>query len=515
MFKLPTRIDALLLFLLLVHSHGQLFLAGGRGKAILELYKADRTTLIGPLVNKLVIDLANASSINIKASAKCLQTLRISSVSFFVDGKLVRTDNNAPYWMIGDTNGAWTPAVGRHTIYAKAYRRNDAKGRLMLRTLTNVIVIDSRTKSPVAAAAPVKAPVAAVPTIAPVTVPSFAPNKVPSFAPNKVPMLATIPMATILPVPTRTPVATAVPLAPTKTPLRAATTMAPKSSSSKPPTRSPTKIPTRVPTKRPTRLPTTRTPTEAPIIPCNVNTIAYLNCITRSNKTLRLNGTAAEDKALQWLVVNDTLALTPNSESNKTRLRQRFALLTFGFQPLSDGKLVFQGYKWDLSVLDECKWGLPRVSCTRGQVSFITVDRVNGTIPPDLSWLTALQYVSYSGGFLYGTLPSQLGQLTQLSYFSIYDNYVQGTIPSSIGAWSSMANFDVAGNKLSGIVPTTVSAWNALVYAYFYSNKLNGTMPLFGGGFCPSQTNVSFLKADCDNSTGKAKISCACCSSCY
>jgi hypothetical protein len=36
--------------LMLVKDKGQLILAGGRGKVKLELYQADRTTLIGPMV---------------------------------------------------------------------------------------------------------------------------------------------------------------------------------------------------------------------------------------------------------------------------------------------------------------------------------------------------------------------------------------------------------------------------------------------------------------------------------
>jgi hypothetical protein len=44
--------------LMLVKAKGQLILADGRGKVKLELYQADRTTLIGPMVDDMIIDLA-------------------------------------------------------------------------------------------------------------------------------------------------------------------------------------------------------------------------------------------------------------------------------------------------------------------------------------------------------------------------------------------------------------------------------------------------------------------------
>jgi hypothetical protein len=60
--------------ILLVRVQGQLILASGRGKVKLELYKADRTTLIGPMVAEMVIDLAKAPKLNIKGSSRASRT---------------------------------------------------------------------------------------------------------------------------------------------------------------------------------------------------------------------------------------------------------------------------------------------------------------------------------------------------------------------------------------------------------------------------------------------------------
>jgi hypothetical protein len=61
--------------------HGQLILAGGRAKLKLELYHADRITLIGPIVDAMVIDLAKTPKLNIKGSGKSsLQNRRCRSL---------------------------------------------------------------------------------------------------------------------------------------------------------------------------------------------------------------------------------------------------------------------------------------------------------------------------------------------------------------------------------------------------------------------------------------------------
>jgi hypothetical protein len=110
-----------------------------------------------------------------------------------------------------------------------------------------------------------------------------------------------------------------------------------------------------------------------------------------------MNGTTAEDKALQWLLNTDPLQLLPTSEANKTRLRQRFALLTFGFQPSGFGQVVHQSQYWNLATVDECAWS--GFSCESEQVTSINAEDfiITGTLPPDLSWLTAMKSVSILG----------------------------------------------------------------------------------------------------------------------
>jgi hypothetical protein len=109
---------SLFLSIFISRAHAQLFLAAGRGHAILELFSADnRATAIGPLVDNMSIDLAKTPQVDIKASAKTgLQSFRVKSMKFSVDNKLVYTDSATPFWMYKGSIGGWTPTVGVHSI---------------------------------------------------------------------------------------------------------------------------------------------------------------------------------------------------------------------------------------------------------------------------------------------------------------------------------------------------------------------------------------------------------------
>jgi hypothetical protein len=55
----------------------------------------------------------------------------VVSVSFKLDGTLIRTENDIPYCVAGDNNGslkAWQPAVGNHTLVATPFSKRWGNG---------------------------------------------------------------------------------------------------------------------------------------------------------------------------------------------------------------------------------------------------------------------------------------------------------------------------------------------------------------------------------------------------
>jgi hypothetical protein len=117
----------------------------------------------------------------------------------------------------------------------------------------------------------------------------------------------------------------------------------------------PTKAPTKATTKAPTMLTTQSLLT------------SFINNITLSNRTIVANGPTPEDRALNYLIVNDTtfnftqlLSLTSMMTNMvQFRIRQRYALLTLWFQQAFTNTTWTNKGGWLLSA-NECdtfyKW---------------------------------------------------------------------------------------------------------------------------------------------------------------
>jgi hypothetical protein len=431
---------------MLVKVQGQLILAGGRGKVKLELYNADRTTLIGPMVDDMVIDLAKTPKLNIKGSGKSrFQNRRFSSMSFFVDGKMVRTDSTVPSWMLGDPDSAWTPTVGVHTIKAAGYRFNEGKGDIMLESSVRVIMIDTRTKTPTKApaAGPVAAPIAApvVTAAAPAAAP-IAPGAAPIVAPKASPVVAS-PIVSLVAAPT------IVAIAKTKAPTKGPTT----------------KAPTRRPTSSPTAAPT----------PCVNDIVKYINSITLSNQTLTVMSasTRLDFVLLQLLVSNARkgVRLSTCDEAGRKRLRQRYAYLALVYSTGVNDKVF-------MDTDNECNWN--NQGCdNNGTVNSVTHYNYGmaGSIPADVGLWTGLTIIRLDDNSLTGALPTTVGLWTRITSVFMSNNKLNGTLPSSISAWTALTRIHFEQNQFSGQLPSSIGAWTDIQSVYIYNNKFTGPLP--------------------------------------
>jgi Leucine-rich repeat (LRR) protein len=149
--------------------------------------------------------------------------------------------------------------------------------------------------------------------------------------------------------------------------------------------------------------------------------------------------------AINWLINDDPLQLSPATEADKFRLGQRFALLTFWF---SSRAYWTNSTGW-AETEDECTWS--GITCEiaelegAGEVNVVTrldMDS-NGVqaISSDLFLLSNLKALSLSDNIIVGTLPASLANASSLVELYLETNGLDQDL--SAFDWSKLVNLKV------------------------------------------------------------------------
>jgi len=90
-----------------------------------------------------------------------------------------------------------------------------------------------------------------------------------------------------------------------------------------------------------------------------------------------------------------------------------------------------------------------------------------GTIPPQISKLSALRFLNLSRNRLYGEIPNDMGKMKLLESLDLSLNKISGQIPQSMSDLSFLSFLNLSNNNLSGRIPTStqLQSFEALSYA--------------------------------------------------
>jgi hypothetical protein len=221
-----------------------------------------------------------------------------------------------------------------------------------------------------------------------------------------------------------------------------------------------------------------------------------------------------EERALEWLVNDDMLQLTPDSRLHQVQLQQRYGLATLYVN-------MFDAASSSSSATSECQW--TGITCDAATASIVTkIELGTGStinawvgadsrrsLSVDLALLTSLQSFDVSNSGLIGSIPSSLGPAwsSSLHTFDVHTNALTGSLPSSIGEWTQLQDFKVHDNALTGNIPSSISMWSRTIKEAAFDNNpgLTGTMP---DALCQANTpDLVYLAADED-------MPCSCCHCC-
>lgn len=107
-----------------------------------------------------------------------------------------------------------------------------------------------------------------------------------------------------------------------------------------------------------------------------------------------------------------------------------------------------------------------------------TVYSASSFISKEISQLTSLQEILIGGTkTLGGSLPPQLSLLTALTTLIIGTNNIVGPIPQQVSVLTNLQGLFLDSNALTGPLPAQLSTLNNLQHLVVYGNRMTGTLP--------------------------------------
>ncbi|PWA50046.1 leucine-rich repeat protein [Artemisia annua] len=98
---------------------------------------------------------------------------------------------------------------------------------------------------------------------------------------------------------------------------------------------------------------------------------------------------------------------------------------------------------------------------------------LSGSIPSELTALSALQSLNLSRNQLTGRIPEKIGGMKALESFDLSVNRLSGELPMSLSNLNFLSNFNVSCNSLTGRIPSSTQL-QSLTESSFFGNNLCG-----------------------------------------
>ncbi|XP_059310734.1 receptor-like protein EIX2 [Lycium ferocissimum] len=85
----------------------------------------------------------------------------------------------------------------------------------------------------------------------------------------------------------------------------------------------------------------------------------------------------------------------------------------------------------------------------------LSCNNLNGEIPNEITYLSALGTLNLSWNQLSGRIPEDIGSMQQLETLDLSSNHLSGSIPLSMASITSLSHLNLSHNNLGGSIPST------------------------------------------------------------
>lgn len=111
------------------------------------------------------------------------------------------------------------------------------------------------------------------------------------------------------------------------------------------------------------------------------------------------------------------------------------------------------------------------------QKLFLKNNTISGTVPPDIGLASNLERMDFQQNRIQLRIPTEIGRLSNLQHLLWNDNLLTGSIPTEIGRLKSMTACSWNNNQLAGSLPKEIGGCTSLQEFYVAENRLTGSIP--------------------------------------
>ncbi len=124
-------------------------------------------------------------------------------------------------------------------------------------------------------------------------------------------------------------------------------------------------------------------------------------------------------------------------------------------------------------------WHGIAVDRATGRVAGMNLSRNNlsGEIPPEIRFLSQLEFLRLDYNRLRGEIPPEIGELTELVRLDLDGNLFRGRIPAEIGNLKNLRTLWLGGNQMTGPLPPEMGNLASLQDLYLYEARFEGSIP--------------------------------------
>ena len=220
----------------------------------------------------------------------------------------------------------------------------------------------------------------------------------------------------------------------------------------------------------------TNAPTDHPTLPPTPESFAVLENMLAFAQQYSIVSKLQDESSPQYQsvlrLVDDELDMRTSWSDYERLQRYVFGIISFSFNFSEELPSNF------FSNATVCEWHPKHTECDGDSVVSIDYSSygLEGLIPEELIYLTALKSLSMANNRLSGSLPTQMRKLSNLVHLDLKSNQLSSALPAGMYSLTKLTSLDLGTNSFSGTISSFFGRLSSLSFFSVRDNELSGSI---------------------------------------